>query len=733
MLERLARSTYTHRWRTLVIWIVALVAIVFLGAKAGGDYSNNFSLPGAESQKAFDLLKARFPARSGDTADIVFKADAGVTDPSIKAKVEGLLAQVARLPHVDAVASPYSDQGARQISRDGTIAFAEVQFDVRAGDVPKALVDRLEALGDSLKRPGFTIEYGGSVISQAEFEPPGGAEFVGIVAAMIILLITFGSLLAMGLPIMTALFGIGIGLSLLLLFANFLNVPNFTPQVAAMIGIGVGIDYALFIVTRYRQGLGEGLDPEAATVKAMVTAGRAVIFAGTVVVISLLGILLMGFSFVQGIAVGGATAVFVTMLASVTLLPAVLGFVGRNIDKLGIHRRRSAERGHRAGFWYRWSRFIQRRPWTAGLAGLALLALLTVPFFSMRLGAADAGNDPTSLTTRRAYDLVSRGFGPGFNGPLLLTAELRGREDLAALQRLDQRLQQTPGVVAVSPVVPSPKGNAAIITIYPATSPQDAATSDLVHALRDRIIPETMRGTGVNVLVGGITAVFVDFAAKIGQRLPILIGVVIALSFLLLMAVFRSILVPVKAAVMNLLSIGAAYGVIVAVFQWGWLKGVVGVGKTGPIESWIPMMMFTILFGLSMDYEIFLLSRIREEYLRSRDNAASVADGVASTGRVITAAAAIMIAVFLSFVLGFDLRQLKEIGLGLAVAVLIDATLVRMVLVPATMELIGDANWWLPQWLNRVLPRLSVEREAEEIVEDEYLRAMREETPAVSE
>jgi RND superfamily putative drug exporter len=369
----------------------------------------------------------------------------------------------------------------------------------------------------------------------------------------------------------------------------------------------------------------------------------------------------------------------------------------------------------------------------AGLAGLALLALLTVPFFSMRLGAADAGNDPTSLTTRRAYDLVSRGFGPGFNGPLLLTAELQGREDLAALQRLDQRLQQTPGVVAVSPVVPSPKGNAAIITIYPATSPQDAATSDLVHALRDRIIPETMRGTGVNVLVGGITAVFVDFAAKIGQRLPILIGVVIALSFLLLMAVFRSILVPVKAAVMNLLSIGAAYGVIVAVFQWGWLKGVVGVGKTGPIESWIPMMMFTILFGLSMDYEIFLLSRIREEYLRSRDNAASVADGVASTGRVITAAAAIMIAVFLSFVLGFDLRQLKEIGLGLAVAVLIDATLVRMVLVPATMELIGDANWWLPQWLNRVLPRLSVEREAEEIVEDEYLRAMTEETPAVSE
>jgi RND superfamily putative drug exporter len=726
MLERLARWSYAHRWRMLILWIVALVGIGFLGAKAGGDYSNNFSLPGAESQRAFDLLKARFPQVSGDTADIVFKASQGVNDPQVKAGMEGYLAQAAKLPKVASVTDPYTAEGARNISADGKIAFAEVQFTVQAADVTKAEVDRLEELGRAAAGPGVDIEFGGQVIAESQFEPPGGAELVGIIAAILILLITFGSLLAMGLPVMTALFGIGIGLSLLLLSANFLNVPNFTPQVASMIGIGVGIDYALFIVTRYRQGLHDGLDPEGAVVLAMTTSGRAVIFAGTIVVISLLGILLMGFSFVQGIAVGGAAAVFVTMLAAITLLPAVLGFVGRNIDKLHIPRLRRVEHAEDRGFWYRWSRLIQRRPLTAGLAGLIAVVVLALPLFSMRLGAADAGNDPSSLTTRRAYDLLTEGFGPGFNGPLLLVAELPGPGAAQALQGLTSLVQSTPDVAFVAPPFQNPAGNTAIITVYPKTSPQDAATSDLVHRLRDQVVPQATRGTGMNVFVGGITAIFVDFAAKIGSRLPILIGVVILLSFLLLMAVFRSILVPVKAAVMNLLSIGAAYGVMVAVFQFGWGNRIIGVDKTGPIEAWIPMMMFTILFGLSMDYEIFLLSRVREEYLRTRVNATSVADGVALTGRVITAAAAIMIAVFLSFVLGFDIRQIKEIGLGLAVAVLIDATLIRMVLVPSTMELLGDANWWFPQWLNRVVPRIAVEREAEEIVQEEYLRVMKE-------
>jgi putative drug exporter of the RND superfamily len=428
----------------------------------------------------------------------------------------------------------------------------------------------------------------------------------------------------------------------------------------------------------------------------------------------------MGFQFVQGLAVGGAAAVFVTMLASITLLPAMLGFVGRNIDKFHVPLFHHKEKGSE-GFWYRWSRFIQRSPWIAGLIGLAIVVLLAVPLFSMRLGSADSGNDPKSLTTRRSYDLLSEGFGPGFNGPFILAAQLNGPQDLAVVDALQKKLATTPGVAAVAPVTPNQKGDAAIITVYPSTSPQDAATSDLVHTLRRTVIPAALAGTDVKVYVGSFTAIFVDFAAKIAERLPILITVVIALSFVLLMAVFRSVLVPIKAAIMNLLSIGAAYGIIVAVFQWGWARQVIGVGKTGPIESWIPMMMFTILFGLSMDYEIFLLSRVREEYLRTGDNARSVADGVAATGRVITAAAAIMIVVFLTFVIGFPIRQVKEIGLGLAMAVLVDATLVRMVLVPATMELLGDANWWLPRWLDRAIPKVSIEREMAELLEEEQI------------
>ena len=721
MLARIARWTYAHRWKTLIIWIVALVGFMVAQAKAGGPYERNFNLPGAESQHAFDLLKSRFPAGGRGTVNIVFKASRGIHDPTVQSKIGDVLAQVRAIPHVDAVVSPYSPAGARFVARNGTIAFAEADFDVLATDVPKASAQRLIAVADQARTPSFDVELGGDVIAVAQQQKPGGTEAIGLIAAMLILLITFGSLLAMGLPLMSALFGIGIGLSLVILFANFISVAEFTPEIAAMIGIGVGIDYALFIVTRYRQGLHEGLDPQAAVVRAMTTSGRAVVFAGTTVVISLLGILLMGFKFVQGIAVGGAAAVFVTMLASITLLPAMLGFVGRNIDKLGIPFLRHRATLNRAGFWYRWSRFIQRSPWVAGTAGLVVLVALAVPLFSMRLGSADAGNDPSNLTTRRAYDLLSEGFGAGFNGPLLLAAEVRGPSDLVALQRLDDRVRSLQGVAFAGPVIPNQARNAAIITVYPSTSPQDAATSDLVHGLRSTVIPQTMDGTGVHVLVGGLTAIFVDFAAKIGERLPILIAVVIGLSFLLLMGVFRSVLVPVKAAIMNLLSIGAAYGVIVAVFQWGWLGGVIGIGKKGPIESWIPMMMFTILFGLSMDYEIFLLSRVREEYLKTHDNASSVADGVASTGRVITAAAAIMIAVFAAFVIGFDIRQVKEIGLGLAIAVLVDATLVRMVLVPATMELLGDANWWLPRWLARAIPEFAVEaapetsREAEPV------------------
>ncbi|MGH2556582.1 MAG: MMPL family transporter, partial [Actinomycetota bacterium] len=632
-----------------------------------------------------------------------------------------VFARVDQLDHVVGVTSPYGQEGARQVSADDRIAFADVQFDVGTGEIPLTVIQDLIEIGDSAESPGLRVEFGGGPIAQAQFEPPGGAESVGFLAAVVILLITFGSVLAMFLPLVTAGIGIGIGLSLILLFANFINVPNFTPQVASMIGIGVGIDYSLFIVTRYRQHLHEGMDPERAIALAMTTSGRAVVFAGIIVVISFLGILLMGFPFVEGIAVGGAAAVAVTMLAAITLLPALIGFVGRNIDRLHIPRLRKIETTGRQSFWFRWSRVIQRRPWTTGLVGLAVLLTLTIPLFSIRLGLADAGNDPEHLTTRRAYDLLSKGFGPGFNGPLILATELAGPQDLQALSSVAQAVESTPGVAFVSPPIPNDQTTptAAIVTVYPTTSPQSVETEDLVRRLRNDVIPRATGGGGPDVLVGGFTAAGVDFTILSGQRLPLLIGAVIAVSFLLLLVVFRSIVVPIKAAIMNLLSIGAAYGVIVAVFQWGWLGGLVGIGKPGPFEAWAPMMLFTILFGLSMDYEIFLLSRIREEYVRTRDNNLSVANGVATTGRVITAAAAIMIAVFLSFVLGFDIRQIKLVGLGLAVAVLVDATIVRMVLVPATMELLGNANWWLPRWLARVVPKIKVEREAEPVVEAE--------------
>jgi RND superfamily putative drug exporter len=725
MLERLARWCYRHRWRTVILWIVALVASISLMNVAGGDYTSDFSLPGSESQEAFDLLEEKFPARSGDSASIVFKADAGVADPEARQTMENVFARTSQLPHVVAVTSPYSEEGARQISPDGLVAFADVQFDVGVGEIPLEVIQSMLDMGERADGPELQIEFGGGPIAQAQFEPPGGAETVGFLAAVIILLVTFGSVLAMALPLITAGIGIGIGLSLILLFANFINVPNFTPQVASMIGIGVGIDYALFIVTRYRQHLGAGTDPERAIELALTTSGRAVVFAGIIVVISFLGILLMGFPFIEGIAVGGAAAVLVTMLASITLLPAMIGFVGRNIDRLHIPRLRRIETTGRQSFWFRWSRIIQRRPWATGLAGLAVLVALTVPLFSIRLGLADAGNDPEELTTRRAYDLLSEGFGPGFNGPLILAAQLSGPQDLEVLGSVTAAVQSTPGVAFVSPPIPNDSTNptAAVVTVYPTTSPQDEATEALVRRLRSEVIPGAEEGTGVDVLVGGFTAGGVDFTILSGDRLPLLIGAVIAVSFLLLMVVFRSLVVPIKAAIMNLLSIGAAYGVIVAVFQWGWLGDLVGIGEPGPFEAWAPMMLFTILFGLSMDYEIFLLSRIREDYVRTGDNGLAVANGVATTGRVITAAAAIMIAVFLSFVLGFDIRQIKLIGLGLAVAVLIDATIVRMVLVPATMEVLGNANWWLPRWLSRLIPRVRVEREATEFprVMDEQL------------
>jgi RND superfamily putative drug exporter len=474
-----------------------------------------------------------------------------------------------------------------------------------------------------------------------------------------------------------------------------------------MISIGVGIDYALFIVTRYREALSGGADPERATVVALDTAGRAVLFAGTTVVIALAGLLVLNTQTFRGVAIGTSIGVLLTMAAAITLLPALLGFVGRNIDKLRLPHRK--EKPREQSFWYRWSRVVQRRPWPAFLGALVLLLALALPVFGLRLGFGDAGNRVTSDTTRQAYDLLSEGFGPGFNGPLLLVAETPdGAEDASTLERLSATLNDTPGVAFATAPILNESGDAAILQVFPTTSPQDEATDQLVERLRDEVVPEAIQGTDVDVAVGGLPAAVRDFSSYTFRMLPVVVGIVLALSFLLLMTVFRSILVPLKAVVMNLLSVGVAYGLMVAVFQWGWGAGLLGVGKEGPIEAWAPLMMFAVVFGLSMDYEVFLLSRIKEEYDKTHDNAGAVADGLAVTARVITAAALIMVCVFGAFVLGPD-RALKLFGFGMAVAVLVDATIVRLILVPATMELLGDRNWWLPGWLDRILPVVHVE------------------------
>jgi putative drug exporter of the RND superfamily len=515
---------------------------------------------------------------------------------------------------------------------------------------------------------------------------------------------------------MTALFGIGTGIALVGLVVNLITMPSFSNQAVAMIGIGVGIDYALFIVTRYREGLHDGFDAETSVIRAVDTAGRAVLFAGTTVIIAVLGLFVVGLAMIRGLAVGISLGVLMTMLASVTLLPAVLGFVGKNIDRLGLPHRRRQEGVDQRSFWYRWSRFIQRKPWPPLVVGSLVLIVIALPVFSLRMGFGDAGNRPASDTTREAFELISEGFGPGFNGPLLLAVSTpNGPSDMTtALPALVQAMRATEGIAFVSDAFPNETGKAAVIQAFPTTSSQDIATERLVRHLRDDVIPPAIEGTGLTVHVGGVTAAVIDFADYTGRRLPWFMATVLVLSFLLLMMVFRSLLVPLKAVAMNLLGIGAAYGILVAVFQWGWGASLIGVGKEGPIEAWAPMMLFAIVFGLSMDYEVFLLSRIREDYDKTGDNATAVANGLTSTARVITAAAAIMFFVFFSFVLGAD-RSLKLFGLGLSMAVLLDATIIRMVLVPATMELLGDRNWWLPAWLDRILPRISVEVTEDEI------------------
>jgi RND superfamily putative drug exporter len=621
--------------------------------------------------------------------------------------MERFFADVAGAVEGEEIISPYQPGQEFQISQDGRVAYAEINMSNRDQEQFIEDADAIKEIWRGVEEPGLTLELGGDIFAEfSEFS----SEFIGIAAAIVILLIAFGSVLAMGLPIMTALFGIGCGAALIALTTRILAVPDFTTQVAAMIGIGVGIDYALLIVSRYRQALHDGMEPRAAVGLAIDTSGRAVLFAGLTVVISLLGMFMMNMDFMRSLSIGAILAVLMTMLAALTLLPAMLGFVGRNIDRFGLpHRAARAEGEASRSFWYGWSRVIQAHPWPALVGSVIILLILAAPVFSLRLGFSDAGNRLETDTTRRAYDMLSEGFGPGFNAPFLIVVDTpNGAADLPQVQQLAAAIRETDNVASVADPVPLPDANLALVYVFAESAPQDVETTDLVHVLRRQTIPPVAAGTGLDIYATGGPPIIVDFSDYIGDRLPLFIGAVLLLSFLLLLVVFHSLVVPIKAVIMNMLSIGASFGAMVAVFQWGVGADIIGLGREGPIEAWGPMMMFAIVFGLSMDYEVFLLTRVREEYDRTNDNSRAVADGLAATGRVISAAAAIMVCVFGAFILSDD-RALKMIGFGLAFSILVDATLVRLVLVPSAMELMGKANWWAPAWLLRYLPTIRVD------------------------
>jgi RND superfamily putative drug exporter len=709
-MRRFATWTTGHRKTVILGWIVALVGIGMISSSVGANFTEEFKLPSSDSQEAFELLEDRFPQQSGVTAEIVYKAPAGADSPAVRKKMEGVFAEVAKLPHVSEVASPYESGGAAAISKDGEIAYATVQYDVSTDKLEKDDIKKLVSISEAAGGEGLTVAVGGAPVEEVRGEEEGDLSFlVGLGAAVVILLLTFGSAVAMGLPLVTALFALGVGISLVTIGTHVFDTADFAPELAAMIGLGVGIDYALFILTRFRNGLDEGLESREAAIAAVDTAGRAVLFAGITVIISLTGMLLLGISFLYGVAMAAALAVLFTMIAALTLLPALLTIAGRRVDKLRIpglgKREPSTAEDTR---WFRWSREIQRRPVAAALLSGGLLVLLCVPTLSLRLGSNDAGTDPAGSSTREAYDLLAEGFGAGFNGPFVMAAALPSKGDDAALVELRKAVENEEGVAKTTSITLNPAEDTGVFQLYPTTSPQSEDTTKLLDHIRGEVIPPIEQKTGAQLHVGGITAIFEDFGNAISERLPLFIGAVVLLSALLLMIVFRSVVVPVKAVVMNLLSIGAAFGLIVAVFQWGWGGSIIGVDGTGPIISFFPVFLFAIVFGLSMDYEVFLMSRIHEEWEHNKDASLAVTRGLALTGRVITAAAAIMITVFASFMLGDD-RIIKLFGLGLASAVFIDAVIIRSVLVPAIMQLLGKRAWYFPGWLDRSCPKLHVE------------------------
>jgi RND superfamily putative drug exporter len=704
---RLTRWTIAHRRLVVICWIALAVGVSAISSSVGTRTANNFSLPNTGSQRATDLLTTRFPAQAGDADQIVFYARAGkLSDPAIHSRVSATIARASKLPHVTAVVSPYAI-GSRAISSAGTIGFATVTFDKRANELPKAAVQRVIASARSAQSPSLQVELGGQAIEQAQQTSIGFATLVGIAAAMVILLISFGSFVAMGLPMLTAALGLATGIGLIGLTSQIIDMADFASQLALMIGLGVGIDYALFIVTRYRENYrANGGDIDAAVEGAMNTSGRAVMFAGATVVIALLGMFALGVNLLNGVAIAAALGVVLVLAASLTLLPALLRLLGRRIGKGG--RARADRVSDRPGFWARWVGGIQRRPALAAVAATAVMLALAAPALGLRLGASDAGNDPAGQTTRQAYDLIAQGFGKGFNGPLQLAVKLPRAHGAAALAQLNSALRATPDVASVAAPRLDLARDTASIQVYPRSSPQSAQTTSLVTYLRASVLPALERATDTTVYIGGATATEGDFSHVLSSKLPLFIGIVIALSALLLMIVFRSFLIPLQAAVMNLLSIGAALGIVQAIFERGWLFGL----QPGPIDAFIPVMGFAIIFGLSMDYEVFLISRVHEEWQARGDASAAVREGLAHTGRVITAAALVMVAVFGSFALSGN-HTLALFGVMMATAVFLDAFVIRMILLPAVLELLGARTWAFPHRLDRRLARLAIEPAAD--------------------
>ncbi|MFI8103695.1 MMPL family transporter [Streptomyces sp. NPDC086023] len=709
----IARWCTRHRLVAVLLWLIALGGTTAAAAFAGSAYSNNYEVPGTESGKATDLLRKGFHGQGGDTDTVVWRTGPSQTarTPSVEQRMSQTLDEIAELPGVGSVTSPYSFEGAAQISADGRTAYAVVTFDQPADAVPRSEAQAVFDTAKAAETDEVRIELGGRAIGLTEAPTAHLAEVIGVVVAGVVLFLAFGSLAASMLPLATALVSVGTAYAGITLLGHLMPVADFAPMLGTLIGLGVGIDYALFIVTRHRKGLKRGLPVEEAARNAVATTGRAVVFAGATVCIALLGMLILRLNFLNGVAIAASLTVVLTVAASVTLLPALLSYIGMRALS-GRERRKLTEHGPQpettTGFAARWSAFVERHPKLLGAVAAVVMAVLALPTLSLHLGTSDQGNNPAASSTRQAYDLLAEGFGPGVNGPLTLVAHMDNAGDRIALHMLGDHVRATEGVASAGPAVFNRSGDTAVLTVMPDSSPQSKATSALVDRLRDDVIPWAEQGTTLEVHVGGVTAGYDDFAEVIVGKLPLFVGVVIALGCLLLLLAFRSIGIPLKAAAMNVAAVASSFGIVVAIFQWGWGSELMGLGSAGPIEPFLPVIMVSVLFGLSMDYQVFLVSRMYEEWLETGDNRRAVRVGLAETSRVINSAAVIMISVFLAFVLSGD-RLIAMFGIALAAAVALDAFVLRTLLVPALMHMLGGANWWLPAWLDRRLPKISIE------------------------